>query len=80
MTDSHLVGICWVTMMMLVGEHDDDDDDGDNCDIMQLVQFYPTGVTDIVNGYPAFNYYDNLTINYWDMTYGPTGLLSLYCM
>ena len=63
-----------------VGEHDDDDDDGDNCDIMQLVQFYPTGVTDIVNGYPGFNYYDNLTINYWDMTYGPTGLLSLYCM
>ena len=47
---------------------------------MQLVQFYPTGGKAIVNGYPAFNYYDNPTINYWDMTYGPTGLLSLNCV
>ena len=47
---------------------------------MQLVQFYPTGGKAIVNGYPAFNYYDNPTINYWDMTYGPTGLLTLNCV
>ena len=48
--------------------------------MMQLVQFNPQGGKAIVNGYTAFNYYDNPTINYRDMTYGPTGLLSLYCI